>query len=118
VLDEATNRYAIRSMTPAEVIAELVRDDEVAFYDAVSQSESAVNELSDDTLKAIARELVNAVRESATTDWNPKDGVRGAMRSRVRRLLAKCDYPSDEEGKVVELVLEQAQLFPNDAASE
>jgi len=129
LLDEAINRYTNRSLTTAEIIAELVKlakqmrdeqargaslglsDDEVAFYDAVAQSESAVEELGDDTLKAIARELVNAVRESATIDWNLKDSVRAAMRSKVRRLLAKYDYPPDAEEKAVELVLEQAELF-------
>lgn len=134
LLDEAINRYTNRSLTTAEIIAELVklakqmrdeqargaslglRDDEVAFYDAVAQSESAVEELGDDTLKAIARELVNAVRESATIDWNLKDSVRAAMRSRVRRLLAKYDYPPDAEEKAVELVLEQAELFANGEA--
>jgi type I restriction enzyme R subunit len=136
LLDEAINRYTNRSLTTAEIIAELVklakqmrdeqargaslglRDDEVAFYDAVAQSESAVEELGDDTLKAIARELVNAVRESATIDWNLKDSVRAAMRSKVRRLLAKYDYPPDAEEKAVELVLEQAELFANGAANE
>jgi len=134
LLDEAINRYTNRSLTTAEIIAELVklakqmrdeqargaslglRDDEVAFYDAVAQSESAVEELGDDTLKAIARELVNAVRESATIDWNLKDSVRAAMRSKVRRLLAKYDYPPDAEEKAVELVLEQAELFANGTA--
>jgi type I restriction enzyme R subunit len=88
-----------------------LKDDEVAFYDAVAQNEAAVLELGDDTLKAIARDLVNAVRDSATIDWNLRDSVRAAMRSRVRRLLAKYDYPPDAEEKAVELVLEQAQFF-------
>ena len=32
-------------------------------------------------------------------------------RTRVRRLLAKYDYPPDLEERAVELVLEQAELF-------
>lgn len=129
LLDEAINRYTNRALTTAEIISELVklakqmrdeqarganlglRDDEVAFYDAVAQNDSAVLELGDDTLKAIARDLVRTVRESATIDWNLKDSVRAAMRSKVRRLLAKYDYPPDAEEKAVELVLEQAELF-------
>lgn len=129
LLDEAINRYTNRALTTAEIISELVklakqmrdehsrgtnlglRDDEVAFYDAVAQNDSAVLELGDDTLKAIARDLVHTVRESATIDWNLKDSVRAAMRSKVRRLLAKYDYPPDAEEKAVNLVLEQAELF-------
>ncbi|MFT8636834.1 MAG: type I restriction enzyme endonuclease domain-containing protein [Pseudoclavibacter sp.] len=41
-----------------------------------------------------------------------------AMRSKVRRLLAKNDYPTDAEEKAVELVLEQAELFASGAVNE
>ncbi|GCD20569.1 DEAD/DEAH box helicase [Cellulomonas algicola] len=128
-LEEAINRYTNRSLTTAEIIAELVelakemrdtalrhqtlglREDEVAFYDAIAQSASAVMAMGDDTLKAIARELVLAVRSSATIDWNLKDSVRAAMRSKIRRLLDRYDYPPDHEERAVELVLQQAELF-------
>lgn len=126
-LEEAINRYTNRSLTTAEIIAELVqlakemreqqqrgallglKDDEVAFYDAIFTNDSAVLKLGDETLKKIARELVVAVRESATIDWSLKESVRAAMRSKVRRLLAKYDYPPDAEDAAVELVLEQAE---------
>ncbi|WP_437773489.1 type I restriction endonuclease subunit R [Arthrobacter sp. KNU40] len=129
LLDEAINRYTNRSLTTAEIIAELVklakqmrddqkrhdalglREDEVAFYDAIVQSDSAVLALGDDVLKEIAQKLVKTVRESATIDWNLKDSVRAAIRSKVRRLLARYDYPPDAEAKAIELVLEQAELF-------
>ncbi|WP_217565628.1 type I restriction enzyme endonuclease domain-containing protein, partial [Micrococcus sp. GbtcB5] len=52
-----------------------------------------------------------AVRESATIDWNLKDSVRATMRSKVRRLLARYDYPPDTEAKAIELVLVQAELL-------
>ena len=67
--------------------------------------------MGDDDLKTIAVELVEAVQSSATIDWNLKESVRAAMRAKVRRLLAKYDYPPDHEEKAVELVLEQAELF-------
>ncbi|PBB08167.1 deoxyribonuclease HsdR [Kocuria sp. WRN011] len=129
MLDEAVNRYTNRSLTTAEIIAELVklakqmrdaqkrheelglREDEVAFYDAVVQNDAAVLELGDETLKQIAQELVKSVRQSATIDWNLKESVLAAMRSKVRRILAKYDYPPDAEAKAIELVLEQAELF-------
>lgn len=129
LLDEAVNRYTNRSLTTAEIISELVtlakqlrddhlrhdalglREDEVAFYDAIAQNDSAVLELGDDVLKEIAQKLVRAVRESATIDWNLKDSVRATMRTKIRRLLARYDYPPDAEAKAIELVLEQAELF-------
>jgi type I restriction enzyme, R subunit len=128
-LEEAINRYTNRTLSTAEIISELVklakemrndakrhealglREDEVAFYDAIVQNDSAVLEMGDETLKTIARELVKAVRASATIDWNLKESVRATMRSKVRRLLARYDYPPDREEKAVELVLQQAGLF-------
>lgn len=129
LLDEAVKRYTNRSLTTAEIIVELVklakrlreaqnrhqelglREDEVAFYDAVVQNDSAVLELGDETLKAIARDLVKSVRQSATIDWNLKESVLATIRSKVRRILAKYDYPPDSENKAIELVLEQAELL-------
>ncbi|QTX04705.1 type I restriction endonuclease subunit R [Agromyces archimandritae] len=136
LLDEAINRYTNRSLTTAEIIAELVklakqmrddqqrhdklglREDEVAFYDAIVQNDAAVLELGDEVLKEIAQKLVKAVRESATIDWNLKDSVRATMRTKVRRLLARYDYPPDAEAKAIELVLEQAELFAKGEVSE
>lgn len=133
-LEEAINRYTNRSLTTAEIIAHLVqlakemrddqqrheslglRDDEIAFYDAIVQNDAAVLKLGDETLKKIAHELVEAIRSNATIDWNLKDSVKAAMRSKVRRLLAKYDYPPDREEKAVELVLQQAELFAQSAA--
>jgi len=129
MLDEAIRRYQNRTLSTAEIIAELVelakamrdaadrgeslglRDDELAFYDAIHENESAVLELGDETLKAIARELVVAVRESAAIDWNLKETVRAAMRAKVRRLLNKYGYPPDGQDRAVQLVIEQAELF-------
>lgn len=134
MLDEAVNRYTNRSLATAEVIAELVklakqmrdaqqrheelglREDEVAFYDAVVQNDAAGLELGDETLKAISRDLVKSVRQSATIDWNLKESVLAAMRSKVRRILAKYDYPPDAEKKAIELVLEQAEVFASTTA--
>jgi type I restriction enzyme R subunit len=59
----------------------------------------------------IARELVKTVRGSASVDWNLKESVRASMRARVRRLLAKYDYPPDKEERAITLVLEQAEVF-------
>jgi type I restriction enzyme R subunit len=67
--------------------------------------------MGDATLRKMTHELVQAVRSSATIDWNLKDSVKATMRSKVRRLLAKYDYPPDHEEKAIELVLQQAELF-------
>ncbi len=128
-LDDAINRYTNRALTTAEIIAELVklakqmRDAarrheqlglsvaEAALYDAIVQNDAAVLQMGDATLKRIAVDLVWAVQQSVTIDWSVKESVRAAMRAKVRRLLAKYDYPPDQEDKAVELILEQAELF-------
>ena len=129
MLDKAIASYTNRSLTTAQIIAELVelakamrdahlrgealglKDDEVAFYDAIVQNDAAVLEMGDDTLKEIARQLVTAVRESATIDWNLKDSVRAGMRAKVKRLLTRFDYPPDKEEAAIDLVLQQAEMF-------
>jgi type I restriction enzyme R subunit len=135
LLDEAINRYTNRALSTAEIIAALVdlakdlresnaragelglATDELAFYDAVCQNDAAVLELGDDTLKAIAQALVKAVQESATIDWNLKESVQAGLRAKVKRLLARYDYPPDKEERAIELVLEQAQLLADTEAA-
>lgn len=134
MLEGAIHRYQNRALSTAEIIAELValakeirkaeaRESqlglskaEVAFYDAVAQNDSGILELGDDVLKTIARELVKAVRDSTSIDWNLKESVRAALRSKIRRLLAKYDYPPDREDRAIELVLEQAELLARESA--
>jgi len=72
-------------------------EDEVAFYDALETSDSAVKVLGDDTLRAIARELVET--------------VRAQLRVLVKRILRKHGYPPDKQEKATQTVLEQAALL-------
>jgi len=131
-LAEAILRYQNRTITDAEIVAELVemakqlRDEpqrhvevglseaEMAFYDAVIQNQSALLELGDDVLKEIARELFVAVRKSATLDWRDKQTVRDELRRRIRTLLKNHDYPPDKQEGAAELVVKQAELFADE----
>jgi type I restriction enzyme, R subunit len=135
MLERAMRSYTNRSLDAAEIMAELVelakqmraeherganlglRDDELAFYDAVCQNDSAALELSDDTLKAIARELVSIVRRNATVDWDKKVQVRASLRRYIRRLLTKYKYPPDRQEAAVLLVIQQAELFAAEQAA-
>jgi type I restriction enzyme R subunit len=94
-----------------------LRDDELAFYDAVCQNDSAVMELGDDTLKKIARELVAAVRRNATVDWDKKEQVRASMRRHIRRLLVKYHYPPDKQESAIVLVMNQAERLAEQVAA-
>lgn len=127
-------RYQNRSIDSAKVIAELVElakqmqeaqrrgeelglsEGELAFYDAIVQNDAAVLELGDDVLRTIAHELVATVKNNATVDWDRKETVRAKLRSAVRRLLLKHDYPPDRCDDATQLVIEQAELFARDVA--
>jgi len=86
-------------------------DDEVKFYDALANNESAVKELTDETLKNIAHELTENLRQNLTVDWSQRESVRAKLRLMVKRILRKYKYPPDLQEAAVELVLEQAQAF-------
>jgi type I restriction enzyme R subunit len=136
MLEETIRRYQNRTIEVAQVISELVKmakqfkkamargeelgltDAELAFYDALETNDSAVMELGDETLKAIACDLVKAVRKSVTIDWTMKDSVKAKIRSMVKRILRKYDYPPDKQEQATRTVLEQAELLCGDWAEE
>jgi type I restriction enzyme R subunit len=129
MLEEAIRRYRNRAVETAQVIEELIRlakemkeaaergealgltDDEVAFYDALETNDSAVKVLGEPTLKAIARELVEAVRKNVTIDWRIRENVRAHLRVVVKRILRKHGYPPDRQEKATQTVLEQAEVL-------
>jgi type I restriction enzyme R subunit len=91
-------------------------EDEIAFYDALEVNDSAVKVLGDETLKTIARELVEMVRNNVTIDWTVKEFVRAKLRVMVKRILRKYGYPPDKQEKATRTVLEQAELIAADWA--
>lgn len=56
-------------------------------------SHSAVKVLGDDRLRAIARELVETVRQNVTIDWTMRENGRAQLRVLVKRILRKHGYP-------------------------
>ena len=65
----------------------------------------------DDTLRAIARELVETVRKNVTIDWTIRENVRALLRVLVKRILRKHGYPPDKQEKATQTVLEQAEVL-------
>lgn len=129
LLANVVKRYQNRAIETAQVIEELIEmakkfraaanrgdelglnDDEVRFYDALADNESAVRELSDETLKRIAHELAENLRNNLTVDWSVRESVRAKLRLMVRRILRKYKYPPDQQDAAVELVLQQADAL-------
>lgn len=91
MLEQTVRRYQNRAIEAAQVIEELIQlaremreanargdalglsEDELAFYDALEANDSAVQVLGDDTLRGIARELVETVRKNVTIDWTLRE---------------------------------------------
>ncbi|MGH3114577.1 MAG: type I restriction enzyme endonuclease domain-containing protein, partial [Gaiellaceae bacterium] len=136
MLERAVSRYQAKAIEAAQVIEELIglarelraaerrgeelglSDDEVAFYDALAVNESAVEVLGDETLRSIARELVETVRRNATIDWTLRENIRANLRVLVKRILRKHGYPPDKQESATQLVLEQAAVLGFEAVRE
>lgn len=128
---EALRKYHNRAIETAQVIEELIQmakefqatldreaalglgQDEIAFYDALANNESAVRELGDEVLKKIAIEITEKLRVSTTVDWQVRESVRARLRILVRRTLKKWKYPPVGEELAIELVLKQAESLSN-----
>ena len=86
-----------------------LNSDELAFYDAVAQNESAVEVQGEGVLADIARELVSVMRRDVRTDWTVRDDVRAKLRSSIKRLLVRFGYPPDKQPEAIKLVMEQME---------
>ena len=129
MLEQTLRRYQNRAIEAAQVIEELIQlardlreasargealglsEDELAFYDALETNDSAVQVLGDETLRTIARELVETVRGNVTIDWTLRENVRAQLRVLVKRILRKHGYPPDKQEKATRTVLEQAEVL-------
>ncbi len=128
-LEDAVARYHANAITTAEVLQELIQlakdiraarqrgeeqglsDEEVAFYDALAENESAVQVMGDDNLRLIAHELLVSLRENVSVDWAHRDSARARMRVLVKRILRKYGYPPDLQDAAVQTVLQQAEAL-------
>ena len=129
MLEATLRRYRNRTIEAAQVIEELLElarhmreaaargedlgltEEELAFYDALETNDSAVSVLGDETLRGIARELTETVRNNVTIDWTVRESVRANLRRLVRRTLSRHGYPPDKQEQATRTVLEQAELL-------
>jgi type I restriction enzyme R subunit len=133
-LQDLMTRYMRQQYTSAELIAKLVEmakeviEDarrgekfdpplnwrELAFYDAVADHGTARELMGDEVLAAIARDLVAEVQKKLKPDWIAREPVRAGLRSAIKRLLARHNYPPDRRPEAVDLVLKQMEHFANE----
>lgn len=128
-LEDAVARYHANAITTAEVLQELIHlakdiraarqrgeesglsDEEIAFYDALAENESAVQVMGDEKLRVIAHELLVNLRENVSVDWAHRESARARMRVLVKRILRKYGYPPDLQDAAVQTVLQQAEAL-------
>ena len=128
-LQDAIARYHTNAITTAEVIEELIKlakdirearargenenlsDDEIAFYDALAENDSAIDVMGDQQLKVIAHELLNSLKENVTVDWTHRAPARARMRVLIKKILKKYGYPPDLQDAAVQTVLQQAEVL-------
>ena len=129
LLANVITRYQNRSIETAQVMEELIEmarkfqeaahrgkalglnEDKIKFYDALATNESAVREFADETLKKIAHELTENLRQNLSVDWSERESMRAKLRLMVKRILRKYKYPPNLQDATVELVLQQAQAL-------
>jgi type I restriction enzyme R subunit len=134
-LEAAISRYHANALTTAQVIEELIQlakdikvarsrgeetgltDEEIAFYDALAENESARQVMGEPALRVIAHELVASIKSNVSVDWMHREAARARMRVLVKRLLRKYGYPPDLQDAAVQNVLQQAEALSADWAA-
>lgn len=128
-LEQAIARYHTNAISTVEVLQELIQlardikearkrgedtdlsEDEIAFYDALAENESAVELMGNDSLKIIAHELLTGLKNNVTVDWSHRESARAKMRVLVKRILRRHGYPPDLQDSAVQMVLRQAEVL-------
>lgn len=129
LLEASLRKYQNRTIETTQVILELIElakqiseaekrgentgltDDELAFYDALADNESAKELMGEEILKQIARDLTASIRANISVDWSIRDSVQAKMKMIIKRLLKKYGYPPDKAARAVDIVMEQTKLM-------
>ena len=128
-LEAAIARYHANALTTAQVLEQLIElaediraarargeesgltDEEIAFYDALAENDSARQLMGEPALRVIAHELVMVIKSNVSVDWMHRESARANIRRHVKRLLRKYGYPPDLQDAAVQKVLQQAEAL-------
>ena len=133
MMKSVMNRYINGLISNEEVIKELLQiakdikedkdkenelgltDEEMAFYDALTKPQAILDFYNNEQLIQMTQELTESLRRSQTIDWQKKESARAGMRRTIKRLLKKYDYPPSEIPNALTIVLEQCELWADNA---
>ena len=128
-LETAIARYHTNALSTVEILQELIElaheiraakargqdeglsEDEIAFYDALAENQSAVAVMGKDQLKVIAHELLTDLQRHITVDWAHRSSAHAKMRVLVKRILRRYGYPPDLQDTAVQTALAQAEAL-------
>ena len=128
-LTQIMNKYINGHITNQQVIDELIKlaheikndynsgeklgltDEELAFYDALTKPEHIKDFYEHDQLIKLTKELTDSLNRNKTIDWQKKESARAKMRTTVKRLLKKYDYPPEEFKYAMDIVLKQCEQW-------
>jgi type I restriction enzyme R subunit len=134
-LENAIARYHANAITTVQVLEELIQiakdiraakargeetgltDEEIAFYDALAENQSACDIMGEPALRVIAHELMKSIKENVSVDWMHRDSARARIRILVKKILRKYGYPPDLQDSAVQTVLQQAEALSAEWAS-
>ena len=129
IIQSAMNRYLNGMLTNEEVIQELLKlakdisaanaegdalglnEEELAFYDALTQPQAIKDFYEHEELIAITKELTDLLRKNRTIDWQKKESARAGMRKLVKRLLKRHKYPPEGMDDAVQTVMSQCEMW-------
>lgn len=92
--------------------------EEAAFYDALARPEAIKDFYDNEQLAAMARELTDSLRANRTIDWTRKARARARMRTLVKRLLKKYNYPPEGVEEALDTVIGQCELWTDAPVGE
>lgn len=128
-MQDVLKRYNNRMITSAEVIEELLNlskemteayaagdekglsQEELAFYDALVADPEVLRNMEDSILVEMAHELTSLIQKSRTVDWDKKQSARAYMRTQIKHLLRKYEYPPEQAKNAIDTVIKQAELM-------
>ena len=134
IMQGAMNRYLNGMLTNEEVIQEMlnlakqIREaqkagedlgltaDELAFYDALTKPQAIKDFYENEELIAITKELADTLRRNPTIDWQKRESTRTRMRMMIKKLLKSHRYPPEGMDDAVATVMQQCELWVDNAS--
>lgn len=132
-LEETVEKYNKDFLSTQQVIEELkgyakeiqetddrqdelnLSDEELAFYDAISSNTET--EIDEETLKSIARELKQDLKDSIEVDWTNREKIRAEINTEVKAVLRSNGLKLSKHEHLVEPIVAQAEAFYGGAAA-